>query len=74
MSTIVVSHGHGASDDSVWFPYLKAALEVQGHHVDIPAYPTAQLRGWSHGEQHWPIVSRRFRPRTPSWSDTASVR
>jgi uncharacterized protein len=49
MSTIVVSHGYGASDDSVWFPYLKAALEVQGHQVDIPRLPAStapRLEPW----------------------------
>ncbi|MCM3885524.1 alpha/beta hydrolase [Frankia sp. R82] len=39
MSTIIVSHGYGSSDDSVWFPYLRAALEVRGHRVDIPHLP-----------------------------------
>jgi predicted alpha/beta hydrolase family esterase len=49
MSTIVVSHGYGASDDSVWFPYLKAALEIQGHQVDIPCLPDStapRLEPW----------------------------
>lgn len=39
MSTIIVSHGYGASDDSVWFPYFRTALEAQGHRVDIPRLP-----------------------------------
>jgi|SRR5581483_9991743 len=39
MNTIVVSHGYGASDDSVWFPYLRAALETRGHRVEIPRLP-----------------------------------
>ena len=39
MSTIVVSHGYGADADSVWFPYLRAALEAKGHRVAIPDLP-----------------------------------
>jgi predicted alpha/beta hydrolase family esterase len=39
MSTIVVSHGLGASPDSVWFPWFAAELEARGHRVVIPAFP-----------------------------------
>jgi predicted alpha/beta hydrolase family esterase len=49
MSTIVVSHGYGASHDSVWFPYLRTALESQGHRVEIPQLPDSdapRLRPW----------------------------
>jgi uncharacterized protein len=39
MSTIVVSHGLGASPDSVWFPWFAAELEALGHRVTVPALP-----------------------------------
>jgi predicted alpha/beta hydrolase family esterase len=39
MSTIVVSHGLGASPDSVWFPWFATELEARGHRVVIPAFP-----------------------------------
>ena len=39
MSTVVVSHGLGASPDSVWFPWFAAELEARGHRVIIPALP-----------------------------------
>ncbi|MFE1906737.1 RBBP9/YdeN family alpha/beta hydrolase [Streptomyces gardneri] len=39
MSEIVVSHGYGASDDSVWFPYLTAQLAKAGHRVTVPRLP-----------------------------------
>ncbi|MEU8778708.1 alpha/beta hydrolase [Streptomyces sp. NPDC048606] len=39
MSEIVVSHGYGASDDSVWFPYLTDRLGAAGHRVTVPRLP-----------------------------------
>jgi predicted alpha/beta hydrolase family esterase len=39
MSTIVVSHGLGASPDSAWFPWFAADLEARGHRVIVPALP-----------------------------------
>ncbi|MFB7513259.1 RBBP9/YdeN family alpha/beta hydrolase [Streptomyces sp. NPDC056144] len=39
MSEIVVSHGYGASDDSVWFPYLAKELGAAGHRVTVPRLP-----------------------------------
>ncbi|MFD8975568.1 RBBP9/YdeN family alpha/beta hydrolase [Streptomyces sp. NPDC059593] len=39
MSEIVVSHGYGASDDSVWFPYLTKHLAQAGHRVTVPRLP-----------------------------------
>ncbi|MFI8973965.1 alpha/beta fold hydrolase [Nocardia asteroides] len=49
MSTIVVSHGFEARSDSVWFPYLTAALTERGHRVVIPDLPEAgapKLEPW----------------------------
>ncbi|MEU4115466.1 alpha/beta hydrolase [Kitasatospora sp. NPDC028055] len=49
MSEIVVSHGLGASDDSVWFPYLAERLEAAGHRVTVPRLPEAaapQREAW----------------------------
>jgi predicted alpha/beta hydrolase family esterase len=49
MSTIVVSHSYGASDDSIWFPYFRTALESQGHRVEIPQLPASdapRLKPW----------------------------
>ncbi len=34
-----MSHGYGSRDDSVWFPYLRAALEAEGYRIDIPCLP-----------------------------------
>ncbi len=42
MSSIVVSHGYGASEDSVWFPYLRTALEARGHRVEVPQLPDTE--------------------------------
>ncbi|MFF0269986.1 RBBP9/YdeN family alpha/beta hydrolase [Kribbella sp. NPDC004536] len=39
MSQIVVSHGYGASEDSVWFPYLTEQLAAAGHRVTVPRLP-----------------------------------
>jgi len=39
MGTVVVSHGYGADHDSVWFPYLRQALQARGHRVEIPDLP-----------------------------------
>lgn len=39
MSEIVVSHGYGASADSVWFPYLTERLAAVGHRVTVPRLP-----------------------------------
>ncbi|MCF2528808.1 RBBP9/YdeN family alpha/beta hydrolase [Yinghuangia soli] len=39
MSEIVVSHGYGAGDDSVWFPYLTEQLAGAGHRVTVPRLP-----------------------------------
>jgi predicted alpha/beta hydrolase family esterase len=39
MGTVIVSHGYGADHDSVWFPYLRRALEARGHRVEIPDLP-----------------------------------
>ncbi|MFE4264230.1 alpha/beta fold hydrolase [Streptomyces sp. NPDC056883] len=39
MSTIVVSHGYTAREDSVWFPSFQAELEALGHQVVIPNLP-----------------------------------
>lgn len=39
MSTIVVSHGFQAREDSVWFPYFQAELQAAGHRVVIPNLP-----------------------------------
>ncbi|MEU8517898.1 alpha/beta fold hydrolase [Kitasatospora sp. NPDC048722] len=39
MGEIVVSHGYGASDDSVWFPYLTEQLAAVGHRVTVPRLP-----------------------------------
>ncbi|MFE3227573.1 RBBP9/YdeN family alpha/beta hydrolase [Nocardia sp. NPDC059228] len=36
---MVVSHGLGARDDSVWFPAFEAELEGRGHRVVIPNLP-----------------------------------
>ncbi|MFF2040584.1 alpha/beta fold hydrolase [Kitasatospora sp. NPDC058170] len=49
MSEIVVSHGYGASDDSVWFPYLTKRLATAGHRVTVPRLPQTeapQLGPW----------------------------
>ncbi|MBV6702509.1 alpha/beta hydrolase [Kitasatospora aureofaciens] len=49
MSGIVVSHGLGASDDSVWFPYLGRELAKSGHTVTVPRLPEPQapdLTAW----------------------------
>ncbi|MFD7262304.1 RBBP9/YdeN family alpha/beta hydrolase [Streptomyces sp. NPDC059874] len=49
MSEIVVSHGYGASDDSVWFPYLTEQLAAAGHRVTVPRLPesaTPRLEPW----------------------------
>ncbi|GAA1234752.1 alpha/beta hydrolase [Kitasatospora nipponensis] len=49
MSEIVLAHGYGASDDSVWFPYLTEQLAVVGHRVTVPRLPgteAPQLEPW----------------------------
>jgi predicted alpha/beta hydrolase family esterase len=49
VSTIVVSHGYGSSDDSVWLPYLRTAMESRGHRVEIPQLPHSdapRLQPW----------------------------
>ncbi|GAA1155671.1 hypothetical protein F4556_004853 [Kitasatospora gansuensis] len=49
MSKVVVSHGYGASDDSVWFPYLTTELAKSGHQVTVPRLPgtaAPQLEPW----------------------------
>jgi predicted alpha/beta hydrolase family esterase len=49
MSTIVASHGYGADDDSVWFPYVKSALAAHGHHMHVPRLPDStspRLQPW----------------------------
>jgi len=49
VSEIVVSHGYGASDDSVWFPYLTERLAQAGHRVTVPRLPGAaapRLESW----------------------------
>lgn len=49
MSEIVVAHGYGSTDDSVWFPYLKERLAVAGHRVTVPRLPdtaTPRLEPW----------------------------
>ncbi|MER5639633.1 alpha/beta fold hydrolase [Kitasatospora sp. NPDC002227] len=43
MSEIVVSHGLGASDDSVWFPYLAERLAAAGHRVTVPRLPEPEV-------------------------------
>lgn len=42
MSKVIVSHGLGADQDSVWFPYLRTALSDRGHEVAIPRMPDSQ--------------------------------
>ncbi|MFF7988308.1 RBBP9/YdeN family alpha/beta hydrolase [Kitasatospora xanthocidica] len=42
MSEIVVAHGYGASDDSVWFPYLTEQLAKAGHRVTVPRLPDTE--------------------------------
>ncbi|MEU8919397.1 alpha/beta fold hydrolase [Kitasatospora sp. NPDC048545] len=49
MSEIVVAHGYGASDDSVWFPYLTEQLAKAGHRVTVPRLPETgapRLQPW----------------------------
>ncbi|MFJ4091758.1 alpha/beta fold hydrolase [Kitasatospora sp. NPDC089913] len=49
MSEIVVSHGYGAGDDSVWFPYLTEQLAAAGHRVTVPRLPDSaapRLEPW----------------------------
>ena len=49
MSEIVIAHGYGASDDSVWFPYLTQRLAAAGHRVTVPRLPETaapQLEPW----------------------------
>ncbi|MFB7616739.1 alpha/beta fold hydrolase [Kitasatospora sp. NPDC056181] len=49
MSAVVVSHGLGAREDSVWFPYLARELAVSGDIVTVPSLPGPQapdLAAW----------------------------
>ncbi|GAA4248347.1 alpha/beta hydrolase [Dactylosporangium darangshiense] len=49
MAAIVVSHGYGADDQSIWLPYLRGALEELGHDVHIPRLPNSSdpdARAW----------------------------
>jgi uncharacterized protein len=42
MSTIVVSHAYGNSEQSVWYPFLRDQMQPLGHSVDIPNLPDSQ--------------------------------
>lgn len=39
MTLVLVAHGYNADGNSIWFPYLRRALEADGLVVDVPDLP-----------------------------------
>ncbi len=51
MSTIVIVHGSFGNPQENWFPWLKQKLELLGHKVFVPLFPTPDgqsLEAWRH--------------------------
>ncbi|MFA6073290.1 MAG: alpha/beta hydrolase [Candidatus Woesearchaeota archaeon] len=48
MSNIIIIHGSFGNPKENWFPYMKKELELKGHRVFIPKFPTPKqsLTSW----------------------------